>query len=193
MNEKLRGKTVLFLGSSVTEGSGTGGFTFVEVLAQQDGLIAYKEAVGGTTMAGDADSTYVARMKHGRLPKDVKADALVCQLSTNDAGQNLPLDAVEGAIREIVAYTRTTWGCPVYFYTGTRYSSENYARMVVLLHKLADELSFEILDLWNDPDMLAVSPDDYARYMEPDGVHPRIEGYRVWWYPKFAEFLGARL
>lgn len=193
MNGRLQGKVILFLGSSVTEGSGTGGYSFVETLAERDGVIAYKEAVGGTTMAGEGESTYVARMKRGRLSDCKRADGLLCQLSTNDAGQNLPLPAVEGAIREIVAYTRQRWGCPVWFYTGTRYPSENYAKLVELLNRLAVELDFEVLDLWNDPDMLSVDPADYARYMEPDGVHPRIEGYREWWYPKFAGFLGERL
>ena len=193
MNSKLCGKVILFLGSSVTEGSGTGGISFADILAEKDGIVMYKEAVGGTTLAGESDSTYVARMKHGRLPADKKADALVCQLSTNDVWQNFPLDQVEAAIREIVRYTRATWGCRIFFYTGTRFDSEQYGRMVELLHALASELDFEILDLWNDPEMLAVSPADYARYMEPDGVHPRIEGYRDWWYPKFAEFLEERM
>lgn len=193
MNGKLNGKVILFLGSSVTEGSGTNGVSFADVLAEQEGIVMFKEAVGGTTLAGDSDSTYVARMKHGRLPADVKADALVCQLSTNDVWQNFPLDQVEAAIREIVRYTRATWGCKIFFYTGTRFASEQYNSMVNLLHALAAELDFEILDLWNDPEMLAVDPADYARYMEPDGVHPRLEGYREWWTPKFEAFLAERV
>lgn len=193
MNSKLCGKVILFLGSSVTEGSGTGGISFADILAEKDGIVMYKEAIGGTTLAGDSDSTYVQRMKNGRLPKDVKADAMVCQLSTNDVWQGFPLEAVEAAIREIVRYTRETWGCKIFFYTGSRFASDVYGSMVELLHRLAAELDFEILDLWNDPEMLAVDPADYARYMEPDGVHPRIEGYRDWWYPKFAAFLAERV
>ncbi|MGM9637318.1 MAG: SGNH/GDSL hydrolase family protein [Eubacteriales bacterium] len=184
----LKGKKILFLGSSVTEGSAAGGISFADLLAERDGVILYKEAVCGTTMAGEGDTTYVARMKHGRLPTDIQADAMVCQLSTNDASQNLSISNIEDAIREIVSYTRRTWGCPVFFYTGTRFDSLNYRRMVDLLYCLSEELGFEILDLWNDPEMLAVSPADYARYME-DPIHPRLVGYSEWWYPKFRKFL----
>lgn len=184
----LMGKTILFLGSSVTEGSAAGGISFADLLAERDGVILYKEAVGGTTMAGAGSDSYVARMKQGRLPADIHANAMVCQLSTNDASQNLSISDIEDAIREIVSYTRRTWGCPIFFYTGTRFDSLNYRRMIDLLYHLAEELGFEILDLWNDPEMLAVSPDDYARYME-DPIHPRLVGYSEWWYPKFRDFL----
>lgn len=185
---KLTGKTILFLGSSVTEGSAANGISFADILKERDGIIMYKEAVGGTTMGGDSDSTYVARMKNGNLPKDIHADALICQLSTNDASQGIGLDAVERAIREIVAYTRATWGCRIFFYTGTRFDSEAYAKMVELLYSLSGELGYEIIDLWSSKKMLAVSPDDYARYMQ-DPIHPNIVGYTEWWYPFFRGYL----
>lgn len=188
----LEGKTILFLGSSVTEGSAAGGYSFADALAEHDHIKMYKEAVGGTTLAGDSDSSYTARMKRGHLPPDVPADALICQLSTNDASQGFPIASVESAIREVVRYTRATWGCPVYFYTGTKFDSAAYAEMVGLLHRLAGELEFEILDLWSDPEMLAVSADDYASYMA-DPIHPTREGYIRWWYPKFRAFLQERL
>lgn len=188
----LKGKTIFFLGSSVTDGSAAGGISFADLLEERDGIILYKEAVCGTTMAGTGDDSYVARMKHGRLPADIRADAFVCQLSTNDASQNLSISAIEDAIREIVNYARHTWGCPIFFYTGTRFDSLNYRRMIDLLYHLSEEMDFGILDLWNDPDMLAVSPADYDRYME-DPIHPRFVGYSEWWYPKFRDYLSAHL
>ena len=43
-------------------------------------------------------------------------------------------------------------------------------------------------DLWNDPDMRAVSAEDDTRFMK-DPVHPTREGCDLCWGPKFAAYL----
>ena len=58
---------MLFLGSSVTYGACSGGYSFVEALAERTGLIPVKEAVSGTTLADVDDASYIARML--RLPQ----------------------------------------------------------------------------------------------------------------------------
>lgn len=195
---------VLFLGSSVTYGSAAGGWSFADALAEQYGLPILKEAVSGTTLVDDNDQSYIARLL--RLPADVHPAALVCQLSTNDAAQGKPLGEIRpgmspdgfdphtitGAMEFIIAHARETWGCPVFFYTGTRFDSPAYARMVVRLQELAAKWPITLIDLWNDPAMNAVSPQDYARYMH-DPVHPTREGYLTWWTPRFARALRAYL
>ena len=72
MNTPLLGKTVLFLGSSVTYGACSGGYSFVEALAERTGLIPVKEAVSGTTLADVEDVSYIARML--RLPDTLRPD-----------------------------------------------------------------------------------------------------------------------
>jgi lysophospholipase L1-like esterase len=187
----LAGKKILFLGSSVTEGSGAGGISFADILAKQDGIIAYKEAIGGTTLADINDLSYVARLKKGNLPQDIQADAFVCQLSTNDAGQNIPYEKTEAAIREICAFVRKVWSCPIYFYTGTYFENEHYEKLVEQLEQLAVELHFEILNLWRDTDMRSISSEAYSRYMN-DPIHPNLLGYTEWWTPKFEQFLAQK-
>ena len=59
--------------------------------------------------------------------------------------------------------------------------------MIDLLYRLRPEYDFSILELYNDPQMRSVSPEDYARYMS-DPIHPNLPGYRDWWTPKFVEF-----
>ena len=191
---------VLFLGSSVTYGSAAGGWSFADALAEQYGLPIVKEAVSGTTLVNDSDQSYIARML--RLLADLKPAALVCQLSTNDAAQGKPLGEISpgtapadfdqhtitGAMEFIIAHARETWGCPVFFYTGTRFDSPAYAQMVIRLQELAAKWSISLIDLWNDPAMNAVAPQDYARYMH-DPVHPTREGYLTWWTPCFAAAL----
>lgn len=181
----LNKKTVLFLGSSVTYGSAAGGVSFADFMREQCGIVMVKEALSGTTLADVDDGSYVARLK--RVDRRIKVNLCIVQLSTNDAGRGVPLSETEAAIRFIVEYVKETWKCPVVFYTGTYFDSEHYTKMVELLRDLQKECGFHILDLWDDPDMRAVSQEDYKRYMA-DPVHPSVEGYRSWWTPKFMEF-----
>lgn len=76
----LQGKKIIFLGSSVTFGSNSNEVSFVEYLAARDGIEYVKEAVSGTTLVDNGDSSYIARMK-ANIP-DQQADLFICQLST---------------------------------------------------------------------------------------------------------------
>ena len=197
---QLKGKTVIFLGSSVTYGSASGGVSFADFLEKEDGIISVKEAVSGTTLVDGDSSSYVSRMK--TISKSIRADAFVCQLSTNDASLKKPLgkisdssdisdfdtQTVAGAIEYIIAYARKTWNCPVIFYTGTRYNSEIYSEMVNLLLEIQNKWQIGVLDLWNSEEMNAVSKEDYDYYMA-NGIHPNSEGYRRWWTPQFRKYL----
>ncbi|MBO4433543.1 MAG: SGNH/GDSL hydrolase family protein [Clostridia bacterium] len=182
----LKGKTVLFLGSSVTYGAASGGVSFVEIIAKQCGFNYIKEAVSGTTLADTDENSYASRLK--KIDKNLKIDLFVCQLSTNDSYKGIPLEKTKEAIIFIIDYVKSIFGCPVVFYTGTRFQSDGYGETVNLLKKLQKECRFGFLDLWDDEDMLGVNNEDYKRYMS-DGVHPTLEGYRDWWAPKFVSFL----
>ncbi len=182
----IRNKTVLFLGSSVTYGSASGGVSFADMIGDACGCRCIKEAVSGTTLA-DIDSTsYVSRLK--AVPRDTAVDLFVCQLSTNDAKKDIELRKVDEAIRFILDYVRDTFGCPTVFYTGTYFESEKYASMIELLYEIRREYDFCVLDLYNDAEMCAVSEEDRTRYMK-DKVHPTLIGYKEWWTPKFIDFI----
>ena len=190
----MRGKRAIFLGSSVTYGHASGGYGFPEALRDRYGLEIVKEAVSGTTLV-KALGSYVDRLL--TIDTTFPADIFVCQLSTNDATKGMPLgtpedgtertDTVAGAIAFITEYARETWGCPVLFYTSPRYDSAAYQAMVDLLLAMRPRLGVGIIDLWNDEEMLAVTPQDYERYMK-DKIHPNIVGYTEWWTPKFVSF-----
>lgn len=200
IDSELNGKTIIFLGSSVTYGFAAKGESFVDYLVKQDGVNAIKEAKSGTTLVDDEDSSYVSRMKN--IDSSINADAFVCQLSTNDATQDKPLGKVSdsfdinsfdthtvaGAMEYIIAYASDTWDCPVIFYTGTKYDSENYQKMVELLLELQQKWGIGVIDLWNNEQMNSVSADDYKIYMNDD-IHPTRCGYRDWWLPVIREYL----
>lgn len=195
----LRGKTIVFLGSSVTVGALSMGQACADYLARRCGVLVLKEAVSGTTLVDDEHdgSSYVERMC--TIPAGIHVDAFVCQLSTNDAWKGKamgevvgegPYDTttVAGAMQHIIEYVRTTWDCPVLFYTGTWFESAEYAQMVDLLMQIRGLMGVQVIDLYHDEKMRAVSEQDYALYMH-DPVHPTKAGYELWWTPKFEEAL----
>ena len=142
----LKGKTIYWLGSSVTYGSAASGNSMADYLAAKTGAICVKEAVSGTTIyddGGTGDSgakSYTRRLVNSTaFDPDAKIDAFICQISTNDCTSNrlihrgsvAPDNVVDfeefdrrttlGGIEFIVSYVTETWNCPVYFYSGARF------------------------------------------------------------------------
>lgn len=206
----LYGKSILFLGSSVTYGDASQGISFVDYLAKLDGIKAAKNAVSGTTLVdefsvfswmgkGDGRS-YVARLKS----EDTTAhyDAVIVQLSTNDAtmkkslgeiSASTSLDAfdtktVTGAMEYIIAYSINTWNCPVIFYTGTYYDSQEYAAMVDRLLELQEKWDIGVIDMFHNDEMNGIDEETYSFYMY-DKIHPTKAGYLEWWTPVIEAFL----
>ena len=207
----LRGKRVLFLGSSVTYGAASQKVSFVDYLAKQDGVQTTKDAVSGTTLVDEWSfyslgsslnaGSYIKRLK--AIDQKTVYDAVVVQLSTNDASQNKPLGEVSadrdletfdvhtvtGAMEYIISYSQKTWGCPVVFYTGSYYENDAYAAMVDRLYDLQDKWGIDIIDMYGDESFNDISESDYALYMW-DPIHPTRAGYLRWWTPFIRQHLG---
>jgi len=199
-NSPLKGKKILFLGSSVTYGSASMQVSMADYLGAIDGCEITKEAVSGTTLADLNGTSYLSRLKN--VDKTKQFDAVVVQLSTNDASKKIDLGTISkskdasqfdtqtviGAMEAIICYCQETWNCPVIFYTGTKYDSSEYEAMVKALLELQDKWNIGVIDLWNDTEMNAISDKDYKLYMN-DKIHPTQAGYLLWWTPKFQEYL----
>lgn len=197
----LNGKTIIFLGSSVTEGATSYGLSFVDCFASFDGVNAIKEAVSGTTLVTQDEQSYIPRME--KIDKEIKADAFVCQLSTNDASNNMPMGTVStsmnandfdtstiaGAIEYIISYATNTWNCPVVFYTGTKYNNERYGEMVDLLLEIQEKWNCGVIDQWNNESLNDISDEQRTLYMVRDGVHPTRAGYIEWWFPNMEQYM----
>lgn len=205
-NSPLQGKRILFLGSSVTRGSAALTESFADYLGKRDGVIVDKEAVSATTLVdefsivawaiGDNGDSYVTRLK--RVDRSTAYDAVVVQLSTNDATNEKELGVISegfdpagfdtktvtGAIEYIIWYIRDTWDCPVIFYTGSYYESDAYAAMVDRLLELQEKWGIEVIDLYTDEAFNDIDAETYQLYMY-DEVHPTRAGYREWWLPAF--------
>ncbi|MBQ2804513.1 MAG: SGNH/GDSL hydrolase family protein [Clostridia bacterium] len=231
----LKDKVIYWLGSSVTYGSASNGVSMADYLAKLTGCISKKDAVSGTTLFDDnktADTgvnSYTRRLINSTVfDKNEKVDAFICQISTNDA-RNDRLDkrgkltdennddinsfnkaTTIGAMEFIIAYVHETWGCPVYFYsgsyfgdTGTRKSTNptgtNYATLVQQTHQVVEKWNgfygyrVGVIDLFNDEEFNTVVSDEYYKWATSDAIHPKHAGYLQWWTPYFEQFLIVEL
>ena len=125
-NSPLEGKTILFLGSSVTEGRASSKLSYVEYIEKIDGATIIKEAVSGTTVANSnigyavAADSYLPRLM--KYDASTPVDAIVIQLSTNDAtsggdlgqlSESFDLAAIDdttftGGMEAVIAYAKQT-------------------------------------------------------------------------------------
>ena len=211
-SDPLSGLQIAWLGSSVTYGQGAGGYSMADVIAENHAATdCYKYAISGTTLAdyagenamptdGDeSHGSYVYRLT--QLDTDQKYDLFIVQLSTNDATGGISMGAISedqeldhqdvstviGAMEYIIGYIRENWGCPVMFYTGTKYDSEQYGEMVNVLLQLKDKWDIGVIDLWNNEEMNAIDDETRASYIKEDGIHPLKDGYVEWWTPAFEQ------
>lgn len=189
----IEGKTVLFLGSSVTYGSASGGVSFADYIGKRDGCTIIKSAVSGTTLVESGINSYVSRLK--KLDAE-KVDLFVCQLSTNDASQKKELGkiiesknlndfdtkTIAGAIEYIICYSKEKWNCPVIFYTNPHYDSDLYGEMVGILKEAETKWGISVIDMWNDAELNAALKKNTALYMA-DKIHPTKAGYLEIWTP----------
>ncbi len=191
----LSGKNILYLGSSVTNGSASLGLSFADYISKRNNTTFVKEAVNGTTLV-EGEGSYIERLER---VEGESFDLLICQLSTNDATRGLPLGepsitdnpdkaTICGAIEHIILYARERWGCPVVFYTGSYYDSENYSAMVDALLEISELYGIGVIDLYTDEEFNAISDEQRAFYMA-DPIHPTRAGYLEWWTPKMEEYL----
>lgn len=134
-------KTIYWLGSSVTYGARSSGYTMADKLAEDNNWKCVKEALSGTTLLekeGEGLKSYTVRLRNGQnFSVDEDIDAFVCQISTNDSTYELrkkwgeiTADNVTdesafdrfttyGAVEYIISYVKRVWDCPVYFYSGS--------------------------------------------------------------------------
>lgn len=215
-DNELTGKTVYFLGSSITYGLSSQGESFADYVCKQCGAVCHKRTYSGTTMALCKDKpklSYVERLTSDSF--DGTPDIFLCQLSLNDANHKLPLgtisdelpnledmnlnqiDTVAEAIEYITAYAKTKWpNCQIAFYTVKNNGNARYAEMVKLLktaqvkwgQNMYDRNLIEILNIWDDKSFMNVTGDTLRLYMRDDN-HPTKAGYKICWLPRVKSFL----
>ena len=198
----LTGKRIIFLGSSVTLGMASQSISFVEYMEKRDQIVVVaKEAVSGTTLVNNGRNSYIERMENN-LDKSAAVDLFICQLSTNDASQKMPLGEVSasmskkdfdtatvtGAIEYIIAYAKEIWDCDVVFFTGSRYDDAAYDAMVDNLLEVQEKWGIGVINMWDDEEFNDIDSRTRQLYMNDD-IHPLKAGYLLWWTPYMEKYL----
>lgn len=104
---ELKGKKILFLGDSITEGCGTSGegHKFSDLIAKKEGAICYNYGIGGTRIAYQRKPSENARWDLNFIDRveemEAEADIVVVFGGTNDYGHG---DAAVGCFED-----RTPW------------------------------------------------------------------------------------
>lgn len=171
-NTALTGKTIYWLGSSVTLGMESGNVAVADYIAARNNAVCKKDAISGTTLRDTGRDSYLSRLRNSSVfDKTAKIDAFVCQISTNDAKSSVvpewgnvsaasvrsgfDEDTTVGAMEAIVTYVEKTWDCPIYFYSGSWFGDSgsrssrdpkgsDYGELV--------ELTEKVIEKWNAVD-----------------------------------------
>ncbi len=215
----MSGKKYYVLGSSVSYGSANGGVSFAEGIKEEFGCTVEKQTVSGTTLrdlSGTLDpssgASYVDRMTY--FATDVAPDAIIVQLSTNDATQgfgtdnvllgkmtesgikecsleNFDIKTTVGAMEYIISYAKEHWDCEVIFYTNPKFENANYAKLVDVLYELQAKWGITVIDFYNYTGMTPLSAFELVGYMS-DSIHPNHAGYN-WMAEVFCDYLTKNL
>ena len=213
-NSPLKGKTILFLGSSVTLGYAAENISFVDYLARLDGVNAIKEVYSGTTVTTLDENCYLPRLM--KYDASTAVDAIVVQLSSNDSTllgddygelsdsfdiEDFDTSTYIGSMESIIAYCKQTWGenIPIVIYANSKfrpqhkyesalYKLDGYYDMVLITEKIAEKWGVTFMNMWDDEEMLKTTDAELKVYFA-DCVHCTKKGYLEYWTPQFEKTL----
>lgn len=177
----LKGKRILFIGSSVTRGAASMNISFADMLQKKYNIYMIKDAIDGTTLVDVDSNSYISRLKKYTARDNI--DLLVVQLSTNDSYKNFSIRGGEGSIENsisiIVDYAEKVLNCPVLFFTNPPpVDNTRYKEMVELLVEIGKNNKIYIIDFYNN-EFNSMSQYEYQLCMF-DHVHPTLAGYFHW-------------
>lgn len=203
----LRGKKIVFLGDSITQGAGATNEenVYLEVCAKKLGAKAVNFGVGGTRIAPQitpsaeafCDEYFLLRAK--KMDKD--ADLVVVFGGTNDFGHgDAPFGRIGdkdpatfcGAYDALIEYLMATYGKEklIIVYplrrrnetaTNGDGSKAEGSKPLAEYHDaekvVAEKCGLKSVDFWNDGDLNPNTPDGNENFA--DGLHPNDIGHRL--------------
>ena len=205
---ELKGKTINFLGDSITEGAGTScnEAIYHSFIKEKYGL---KEArnygIGGTRIARQTEITSLVRDRDFILRAGMmeRADVVVVFGGTNDFGNGqAPVGTFEdrdnhtfyGALHTLIQdLIKDYYDKTIVFITPLhRYNEESCVGTwkpdgveqrplkdyVQAVRDVCEYYSVPVLDLFASGELCGNTPEWYLKYM-PDGLHPNDEGHKI--------------
>ena len=191
-NHPLYNKKIFQLGSSITDGMGSDGYSFPEQMDALVGTVSTKEAIGGTTLAVITDNQLSYVQRYAKFNFSKGCDLLQIQLSTNDFSKGIEKGVVTddsdlssdtkdkttmcGAIEYLIAKTKEqSPDTVVAFYSCHLKSNWSYTEQYKSF--IQNEMQ-QIINKWNIVfiDLFNTKTLDYSKHMADD-IHPKAVGY----------------
>ncbi len=198
---ELKGKTLNFLGDSITYGGGP--FRFTDVIAQEQGAKCNNYGICGTRIAKQIAPSWSAEMDRHYLTRvdemEAPADAVLVFGGTNDFGHgDAPLgsitdrteDTFYGALHLLAQALMTRYPTAIIAFltplhrldeplpgepTDRRATLSEYVQAI---HEVAGWYGLPVLDLYISSGMQPQVEANRQAYM-PDGLHPNEAGHRL--------------
>lgn len=202
-----KGKSAVFVGDSITYGSGCDGDKYWEVLEDEIGFSSVTGmGIGGSCWSVKSDYGTANQPLINRWQQIPEADLIQIFMGTNDYGHGTPLGAIEddtdvsfyGAMNYILSNlqkkypeSRIVVCTPLHRYG--RNASANILTYDYLPHPVTgktlgdyvdamkdvcERLSIPVIDLFNISGINPTIEEVKAKYM-PDGLHPNTEGHKL--------------
>ena len=203
----LKGKKILFLGDSITEGHGTStsGKKFSDLIAKNEGAICYNYGIGGTRIAYQLKPSENARWDLNFIDRvdemENDADIVFVFGGTNDYGHgDAPIGSFEdrtpysfyGAVHTLITklinkypQAKIVFATPLHRGLETRNLEKGGVmqevtlyRYVEILREITEYYAIPTLDLYKCSGMQPLVPVLKEKYM-PDGLHPNDLGHVI--------------
>ena len=205
---ELKGKKIIFLGDSITEGCGTSSQERVYhgILKERYGLREIKNyGEGGTRVARQTEITSLVRDRDFILrarDMDKDADVVVVFGGTNDYGHgqaplgsidNLDMHTFYGALHTLIRNLINDYVDKQIVFMTPLHRHNEYGQgtwkpdgveqrplcdYVKAVKDVCEYYSVPVLDLYSCGELCGNTPVWYKEYM-PDGLHPNDKGYEI--------------
>ena len=199
---ELKGKTINFIGDSITYGVGPSSFdkTYHALIAQREGIIAKNYGLSASKIAKYVEPVYDLGDLMPfceRAAEMDDADAVVVFGGTNDYGMGIPLCDADysmdkytfyGALNLLILTLLEKYpGKPIVFMTPVHRIGEKQAHYfcskplsayVQMIRDVCESYAIPVCDLYKNSGIYADDPAQRQLYI-PDGLHPNDLGHEL--------------
>jgi hypothetical protein len=188
----LKGKRILFLGSSIFSGEESRGISLPDYLDKTTGSSSKTLLLQGGDLFAERNDSYLRAIQH--CSSHETYDALIVAFTGWDYLASLPFLPGKGkrkSLKEVleilVEKAAELYACPVYFLSWPFPENEAYLQQVLFLRAWAKDASVSLIDGFLGESQ-ALTKEKRSLYFAPY-FHATLAGYRDFYLPKIEQAL----
>ena len=195
----LSGKRMLWLGSSFSAGTGSGGICLTDYLKYINGTEIINESLAHSYLSSVTQNSAVKRFRSS-LALVSHADYLVIEISPIDAEMTsgnvsdsfdrftFPIKTTIGALEYLIAYSKELWDPQIILFTLPYCGDHAYEQLISKVQQVSDKWNVHLIDMYHDRTLENPDPVKRSLYMT-DVSHPTKAGLHDWIVPYIQEKL----